>query len=413
MPMRVGERLRARLIYSVYADNKIVLPAGTIVGGEVVSLTPDRSRRINARLRVDFTPYHTPVVRFDSILPPNGAPIPIETGEATDGAPVFRVVPKPAPKGVIIGQYFQFGVQYVKQTITTITGPEKGDRAKQFVYRQLPYHPERIARATAWTVETDTPITLAPLPVPPVVEPKRRKAKPVAVAKAAPAEPGARPSWMIEAYLDDAISSETSHADQVIHATVAQPVLNADGSIAVPQGAQLIGTVSQAKPARKFTRAGVLRFGFSELKLPDQEATQHVRTSLAGADSSSAQQLAMDSEGQVKPKAQDKIFIPALLVILASQPFDRDHHDGMAGKDAVASSSLGLISLIVGTAAQQPNFAIGLGFYSAALSIYPRYFAKGKKVAFPKDTRIVIQTTPTRSTNLRPTPTQSSPAASK
>lgn len=72
----------------------------------------------------------------------------------------------------------------------------------------------------------------------------------------------------------------------------------------------------------------------------------------------------------------------------------------MAGKNAVASSSLGLISLIVGTAARQPNFAIGLGMYSTALSIYPRYFGKGESVAFPKDTRIVIQTTATKSTSL-------------
>ena len=114
----------------------------------------------------------------------------------------------------------------------------------------------------------------------------------------------------------------------------------------------------------------------------------------------------MNSEGEVQPKPKDKILIPALLVIMASQPFDRDHRGGedhMVGKDAVASSSLGLISFIVGTAAQQPNFAIGLGMYSAALSIYPRYIGKGDKVAFPKDTRIVIQTTATNSQSMKST----------
>jgi hypothetical protein len=186
---------------------------------------------------------------------------------------------------------------------------------------------------------------------------------------------------------------------------VAEPVLNPDGTVAVPTGAMLTGTVTQARPARHFDRSGVLRFNFSEIKLPGQEA-QQVRTSLAGADTLGGQ-LNMNSEGEVKPKPQDKILIPALLVILASQPFDRDgrKHPGggdMGGKDAVASGSLGLISLIVGTAAQQPNFAIGLGMYSAALSIYPRYFGKGAKVAFPKDTRIVIQTTVTRSVSLKP-----------
>lgn len=74
----------------------------------------------------------------------------------------------------------------------------------------------------------------------------------------------------------------------------------------------------------------------------------------------------------------------------------------MAGKDATASSGIGLITLIVEVAAQQPNFAVGIGMYSAAVSIYPRYFGKGAKVAFPKDTRIVIQTTATRSVSLKP-----------
>ena len=72
-----------------------------------------------------------------------------------------------------------------------------------------------------------------------------------------------------------------------------------------------------------------------------------------------------------------------------------------AGKDAVASSSLGLINLLVGIAACQPNRAIGLGMYSAALSIYPRCFGKGAKVAFSKDTRIAIQTTATQTPSFK------------
>jgi hypothetical protein len=405
LPMKAGQPLRTELLYPVYVDDQLVLPARTVITGSTVSLSPDRTRRLHARLRADFTPFHTPVVRFDHILPPIGPAIPIATGTASNGAPIDRVVRTPVPKGGIVGQYFAFAVQHVKDTVQTIVGPDKADRALQFLYSQLPYHPERIAKNTAWTVETTLPVTLSPISAPPAApEPKPTRLDKALAFTAAkpPADSNGQPTWILQAYLDDAISSETSKPNQAIRATVAEPVLNLDGSVAVPQGSVLSGSITQARPSRRFARMGVLRLKFSELKLPGQEA-EAVRTTLRGTDSGDA--LAMDSEGDVKPKPQDKILVPALLIILASQPFDRGHHgdhDGMGGKDAEASGSLGLISLIVGTAAQQPNFAIGLGFYSSALSIYPRYFSKGAKVAFPRDTRIVVETTPQRSAAIKP-----------
>ena len=406
LPMKVGQQVRAELLYPVYLDNALVLPARTGVQGTIVSLSPNRKLRVAGRLRGDFTPYHTPVVLFDKLLAPDGTTTPVSTAEGTDGTPIYRVVRQPTPHGGIVGQYFRILLGYADDTIQTIIGPEKGDRLLQFVYHQLPWHPERIASGTSWTVETATPLTIAPLPAPPsVAEPRPsrfRLLRPATTPSSVAGAAGEPPAWTIQAYLDEAISSESSSSTETIHATVAEPVFNPDGSVAVPTGAVLTGTVTQARPARHFDRAGVLRFNFSEIKLPGQEA-QHVRTSLAAADSSAGGKINLNSEGQPTQQPQDKIIVPALLLILASQPFDRDHHgegDGMVGKDAVASSSLGLISLIVGTAAQQPNFAVGLGMYSTALSIYPRYFAKGEAVAFPKDTRIVIQTTATSSTPL-------------
>ncbi len=406
LPMKVGEAVRGELLYPVYQDNQLVLPAHTVIGGTVVSVKPDHARRVTARLRADFTPFHTPIVRFDSIVAPDGTAIPISTAEGTDGAPIYRVVRTTTTQGGLIGQYFRIGLQYIDNTIQVFLGPDKADRLLQFIYRQLPYHPERIQKGTAWTIETTAPLNMTPLaPPPPIPQPKPSRFRLVRTktltSDAVAATTGERPTWILQAYLNDAISSETSKANQVIHATVAEPVMNPDGSIAVPTGAVLTGTVTQAKASRHFDRAGVLRFNFSEIQLPGKES-QQVRTTLAGADAASDGQLNMNAEGEVKPKPQDKILIPALLILMASRPFDNDHGHHLAGKDATASSGIGLITLIVGVAAQQPNFAVGIGMYSAAVSIYPRYFGKGAKVAFPKDTRIVIQTTATRSVSLKP-----------
>jgi hypothetical protein len=203
----------------------------------------------------------------------------------------------------------------------------------------------------------------------------------------------------LQAYLSDPVSSATSKTGQTIHATVAEPVLNPDGSVAVPVGSIMTGSVTEAKPARWFSRAGTLRFSFRELR-PPGEPPVAVQAALTGADSATGGDLSMNSEGEVKPKPQDKIVVPFILLALARGPL-RHHRHGEFGSDAVASNSIGLVGFIVGTAAQQPYLAAGIGYYGAAISIYERIFRRGKEVAFARDTRIVIQTTARRSAALR------------
>ncbi len=391
LPMKAGEPLRAALIYPVYADNRLVLPAGTVINGTVVSLAPDRALRSRARLGLDFTPFVSPVVRFDSILLADGTAIPIATGTVSNGAPIYRLVAPPPVKGGLFAHLYAQAKVAAMDRIHVITGPDKADRARQFAYSQLPYHPQRIAKATAWTAETAAPIDLPYTPT----------AAPVPLASQPAAD--VLPTWIVQAYLTTPMSSETSKSGQKISATVAEPILNPDGSVAVPQGSLLTGEVTQARPARKLSRAGELKFSFRQIQFPGREA-QSVRASLKGADSASEAQLAMDSEGQVKPKPQDKLAVPLILLALAARPLDQDHgrENHQFGKDAVASNSLGLLGFIIGTAAQRPNIAAGIGYYGAALSIYQRIFAKGKPVAFTKDTRVVIQTTATRSAALKP-----------
>ena len=52
-------------------------------------------------------------------------------------------------------------VQVAKDQVAVFTAPDKGDRALQFLYGQLPYHPERIEKGTMWTVELTQPLTVA------------------------------------------------------------------------------------------------------------------------------------------------------------------------------------------------------------------------------------------------------------
>jgi hypothetical protein len=390
LPMKVGEPLRAQLIYPVYVGDQIVLPAKTVVTGTVVSLSPDHARRVNSRLRADFTPFHTPVVQFDHILLADGTSLPLTTGTASDGAPIYRLVAPPPRKGSFVSKQFATLEQGVKDRIAVITGPDKGDRFTQFLWSQLPCHPQRIAKGTAWTVETSTALILPDLALAEAVE----------IPASLPSTNTTPTStWILQAYLGDPISSATSKPGQTIHATVAEPVLNSDGSIAVPVGSVITGSVNEARPGRLFSRAGSLQFSFRELKLPGQEPVS-VQAALTGADSATGGDLTMTSEGEVKPKPQDNVVVPLILLALARGPLHRHQHE--FGSDAVASNSIGLIGFIVGTAAQQPFLAAGIGYYGAAISIYERIFHRGKEVAFARDTRVVIQTTARRSAAMKP-----------
>ena len=397
LPMRVGQPIHANLIYPVYAGNTLVLPPSTVVTGVVTALHSNHSRRITARLRGDFTPFYIPIVRFNSITLADGSTLPIATGTATDGAPIYRLIAPPPRKGGFIHQQWDNGVQVLKDKLAIVTGPDKRDRLVQFLYTQLPYHPQRIEKKTAWTVETSEPLALPPQAAalatadPPPAAP--------ATTTSTPTAPEGDKPWIIQAYLGEPLSSATSRSGQQIKATVAEPIYNTDHTIAVPEGATMIGAVTQAKPARRFGRAGALHFDFRQIVLPT--GAQNVQASLTGADSASDQKLALDSEGQVKPKPQDKILVPFALLVLAARPFDGDGGDSI-GNNAVASNSLGILGFIVGTAAGQPNIAAGIGYYGAAISIYERWIKRGREVSFARDTRLVLQTTPRHSAVLHP-----------
>ena len=401
LPMRIGQPIRAQLIYPVYSDNTLILTEKTILTGVVTELRSDHSRRINARINGDFTPYHIPVVRFTQLILPDGTSLPLTTTTATDGAPILRLVPPPTRDGGFIRRQWDYGVQMLHTEIAIFTAPEKRDRLLQLFYHQLPYHPQRIENGTAWTVETAGPLTIPPQTAQAPGVTTLSKPAPVALTKAAVVtDKSGRPTWTIEAYLGDQLTSATAKSGQPIHAVVAEPVFNPDNTIAVPQGATIIGAITKAKPARSFARGGTLGFDFKQIVLPDGH-TQNVQTAITGADAVAG--VAMDSEGKVKPKPQDKIVVPLLLIFLASRPLDHDDDSGsVAGKNFVGANGFGLIGNIIGLAGGAPKVAAGIGYYGAATSFYRRWIARGREVTFARDTRLVLQTTPRNAAVLKP-----------
>src|SRR3984885_15029187 len=127
VPMRTGESLQARLLYPIYVENRIAVPAGTVLRGSVVELDPDRSHRIHSRLRGDFTPFHIPVVRFDQLVLPDGTLQPIVSDSVKDGVPILRLSPPPGkPKGSFIRRQIDEEKQRAKDAVALFTKPGRG-----------------------------------------------------------------------------------------------------------------------------------------------------------------------------------------------------------------------------------------------------------------------------------------------
>lgn len=423
VPMKVGQPLEGRTLYSVYVDNRLAIPAGTEILGSVVQLTPDRSHRIHSRLRGDLTPFHIPVVRFDRLILPDGTAEAISSGNATDGAPVVHLsTPASKKKGSLVSEEIAQAKGHLKDEAAIFTAPGRKDRLVQFLYTQLPYHPQRIEKGTAWTVELTEPLKV-PLPAAAAaVDPSKATDSPtntsqLGVPKGGP-EPGTsshddppdqETAWHLRAYLERTVSSANEKAGNTFDAVVAEPVFNADHTIAVPEGAVLVGTVTQAKPARSFGRKGKLRFSFRELRLPSG-TQQNVEGNLAGADSSAAADLQIDSEGAIQPKQQNRIIVPLVLSLLASRAFDND--GSQAGNGAVASNGFGIVGRVVGIVASSRSVAAGIGFYAAGLAFYDRWLAHGHNVVFTKNTRIEVTTTPGRK-QVSAMPLKSTPSSAR
>ncbi len=397
-PMKTGEAIEGHLVYPLYADGRLVVPQNTPVHGTVRSLEPDTRERWHGRLLGDFTPFHTALVHFDELMLPTGA-IPIQTSGTVTGATVLHLAaPGAQPKQSFVSREWSMAKSRLHQQVAYFTDPGLGDRAKQLLYHQLPYHPERIPAHTAWTFELTAPVDL-----PKGAEPV--SADPATQVPGKPeTAPGKPETWSVHAVLTAEVSSAHAKPGDPVQALVVEPVFDHDQQLVIPQDSMLIGKVTTAKAARSLGRNGKLRFTFQQVRFPQAEGAEAenrpVEGALAGATSQGATSLKLDAEGTITPKSQSSAIAPLLLTLLAGRALDNDGN--LTVQTGVASNGFGLVGRVVGIAAGNRSLAAGLGFYAAGLSFYQNFLHSGRDVIFPKDTRIEIETTPLRAPVLKP-----------
>lgn len=383
VPLRIGQPVIAKLVYPVYSHGVLVIPKETVFTGAVTALRPDRSRRVRSRFNLDFTPFRVPVVQFTGITWSDGTSTSIETNTATNGAPIVHSArAQTGKRRSYLRQQYDAGVHLITNQIGFFSAPGRGDRLLQLLYHQLPIHPQRIESGTTWSVVTEKPLEVSQSVLPTPRDP--------AAAREATSKNQDAP-WVIEATLDEELSSKGAKPGQSVRATIAAPVFDEDHALVIPQGATLIGAVSKAKPSHIFGRTGSLRFAFQQVLLPSG-LQWSISSNLIGVDSTNPQGLDIDSEGEIEPVPEEKFLVPALLLGLAAAPLNPDPgDDDEFFKNAGASNSLGIPGFAIGVSANRPELSAGFGFYGASLAIYDRWIRRGANVVFPRYARITVE----------------------
>jgi hypothetical protein len=372
--LKIGEPFQGRLTEPVYGPNRLLLPAGTTVDG-VVSATPaaDRGTRVNAKLDGDFTPLRLPVIRVTQLLMPSGERLSVDAIGGMRNTTMISLASHPRHislggrvKGMIRAQ--------VQQARDMIHSQHKGDLLKQLLYRQLPYHPQRVWAGSQFDAVLREPLRL----------PVAFASAPIPAASAVDLTSGT-----MQARLTAGISSASSKKGDPVSAVLVKPFCNPQGALMLPAGTSLNGVVLQAKPARSFARNGRLRFSFRSIGSPSAPATgQRIESSLSSIQGQKGQNVAIDEEGGTRAQPDKGRFLaPLVLGVMAAASNDDD--SGIL-RQGVTSNGFGLAARIVTMATASRNASTGFAVFAFGKSIYRRYIARGHQVSFPTNTELSI-----------------------
>jgi len=410
---RLGTPVEGKILEPVFAFDKQVVPAGSVVTGKVSQFEPIRKwLRFQAILNGNFTPLHSALVAFDSLTLPDGSKRELHTLPAMEMNSIYtepskkpkknQKAPKPQDQnGGILGTAKQTARDQINGQINARTrgvadivrGPNKKEKLVDFMWAKLPYHPQYVRRGTRF----DAPLRDA----------LEFGTEPVKVADLA--ELGAQPSAdsFVHARLLTALDSGTAKKGETVEAVVAAPLYSANQMLVLPEGTRLIGAVTVAKKARSFHRAGQLRFAFQRIELPAEVANLRpaapapaplkTQATLEAAEGSGKAPIKVDSEGGVQAQETKTRFIaPLISLVLASRAADNDagHHEAAGSGTAGAQGNIsgrtlggGLGFGLAGAALSQSSKYVGMafGYYGLAWSVYLAVVGTGGEVEFNKN----------------------------
>jgi len=390
----VGQAIHGKTTDPVYAFDKLLIPAGSVVNGKVsaIDAVPKMTRTMQGA-NGNFSPPHAVHVQFDELVMADGRKMPLQTkaSPAPDGVLRFVSANDKAEKKNKVEDEASKKVSATRQAIQQqwsdlqkqIHEPGKMHKLKRIAVAQLPVHPQYIDAGTSFNANLLQPLDFGTEAV-----------KPEELMNiGAPPPTGS----VVHARLETGLSSATAKKGDPVEALITEPLVVSDHLI-LPEGSVIKGSVVQVSPARRLGRNGRLRILFHQVA-PPNGIDLKVETNLEGVAVAKGEHLKLDAEGgaQVTTPRTRYLTTGIQIMLAASQASpDRDAGQGNASVGEAGSgaangaSGFKLVGMVVGLAAQSRVVSAGFGSYGAAMSIYYHFLARGRDVVYPKDMAMVI-----------------------
>lgn len=411
---RVGEVVQAKLIEPVWAFDRVVIPAGSTLRGQVVKLdSTSKMTRARAIVGGDFTPLKRAQVSFMGVTLPDGRDVPLQTEESL-GLPMIYVPPRPAkkPKKQKAGsakpsRVRQFLRQQAQNQLQSqanarsggfydfVRGPNKREWLENYLLSKLPYHPQWYRARTRFDTVLRQPLDFG------TVE--------IASSELAKSGTFAPPDSIAQMRLLTTISSADAEVGDPMQGVLSQPLFTQQHKLLLPEGTRFAGRITLTQHARLLHRGGKLRFTIEDVEVPGTETagdnaaaikqtSRPVQGQLVSVEADPSA-VKVDSEGTATAtESKTRLLRPVIAALIATKSLDNDSGKQTAsgtGAPNTSGRSLGGFSGfgLLGTVAARGPRPIGaaLGFYGLAWSVYSNIIARGSEVTFEKNTAIAIQ----------------------
>lgn len=381
----VGEPIQAYVAEPIYAFDRVVVPEGTEVDGQITELvSPSKIKLTEAYLNEDFSPHRAVKFEFDALVLKDGSRMPLHTKVLPDIGPVLHLETNPQAKNSAVHKA-KGAVRKEWDLVKAEAKPSQlWIRAKEFIWGEWPYHKQTLPAGSVFDVELERPLDFGIATVP-VAE--------MGAMGQLPAENSAA-----YARLTTPLSSATAHVGTPVDAVITRPVFSSDRKLLLPVGTELQGIVVRAQPARRMHRNGQLHFTLQRIQLPSG-TPEPIEMALEGIEVPKASHMQLDTEGgtNVAGDKQARVLSTALSVMIASSTLDggHEHHrvdtNGDPGNRSVAGASgYKLIGFVLAFGIQSRTYGRVLGFLGAGESAYIHFIARGQNLVLPKDTPIEV-----------------------
>ncbi len=389
---KVGQPIHGLVAEPVYAFDKLVVPVGAQVTGQITQLegVSARKRTLDV-LNAEFTPPRQVRVEFDDLELTSGQHIPIHTTVTLGSGQVIQFITsaddakKQGIKDTASEKADQAKQEAKRQwdnAMKQVHEPGKIRKIEKYAVAQLPVHPQYIDAGTVYFAELEEPLDFGVEPLTPEI----------AASINMPPASGSS----VHVRLMTGLSSATAQNGEEVEAVLSQPLF--DGTrLVLPEGSRLKGSVLQVRPARRFSRNGQLRMAFHELVLPDG-IEQKVQASLEGVQSGKGEDVKLDSEGGAEantPKTRYLATGIAVALAFASSHTDSDGGAGNAGGNTGSRVAGGvggfkLVGILIGAFVHSQPLGMAMGAYGASMSVYSHFIARGHDLVFPRNTAMEI-----------------------